>query len=70
MTNVFNNVVINIFSNFVPDKIDDRDPLWMNDFIKTYIKQKKSIQAWILLQDLLELITKGKNVTTAILQIN
>ena len=35
LTNVFNNVVINIFSNFVPDKIDDRDPLWMNDFIKT-----------------------------------
>ena len=40
--NVFN-VVINIFSNFILDKtmeIDDRDPPWINDFIKNKIKQK------------------------------
>ena len=42
--NVFNDVLINIFSNFASNKIteiDDRDPPWMNDFIKNKIKQKK-----------------------------
>ena len=41
--NVFSDVVINILSNFVSNKIkeiDDRDPPWMNDFIKNKIKQK------------------------------
>ena len=41
--NVFNDVAINIFSNFVPNKIieiDARDPSWMNDFIKNKIKEK------------------------------
>ena len=35
--NVFNDVVINIFSNVVPNKIietDDKDPPCMNDFTK------------------------------------
>ena len=44
--NVFNDVVINIFSNFVPNKIietDDRDPFWMNDFIKNKIKEKNKV---------------------------
>ena len=38
--NVFNNVVINIFSNFVPDKIDDRDPIWMNVLLKPKLNKK------------------------------
>ena len=40
---VFNDVIINIFSNFVPNEIiegDDRDPPWMNDFIKTKLNKK------------------------------
>ena len=41
--NFFNDVVINIFSNFVPNKIieiDNSDPTWMNKFIKNKIKQQ------------------------------
>ena len=41
--NAINDVVINIFTNFVHNKIieiDDRDPPSMNDFIKNKIKQK------------------------------
>ena len=44
--NIFNDVVITIFSNFVPNKIieiDDRDPLWINDFIKNKTKQKNKV---------------------------
>ena len=42
--NVFNDVVVNILSNFVLNKIieiGDMDPPWMNDFITNKIKQKK-----------------------------
>ena len=38
--------IINIFSNFVPDKrvpFDDSDPPWMNDYIKNKIKWKHQI---------------------------
>ena len=41
--NIFNNVTIDIFSNFALNKmieIDDRDPPWINDFIKNKIRQK------------------------------
>ena len=34
---------MNIFSNFIPNKyitFDDRDPPWMNDFVKSKIKFK------------------------------
>ena len=34
---IFNQTIINIFSTFVPNKLitfNDRDPTWMNDFIK------------------------------------
>ena len=34
---------MNIFSNFTPNKLvtfDDRDPPWMNDFVKSKIKLK------------------------------
>ena len=38
-----NDIVINVFSNFVPNKIvtfDDRDPPWMTEYIKTKYLQK------------------------------
>ena len=37
----FNEVFLNIFRNYVPNKyitIDDKDPVWMNDFVKWKIK--------------------------------
>ena len=37
----FNEVLLNIFRNYVPNKyitIDDKDPVWMNDIIKSKIK--------------------------------
>ena len=40
---IFNETIINISSNFVPNKLvtfDDSDPPWMNDFIKDKIKWK------------------------------
>ena len=43
---VFNNTLMNIFSNCIPNKyvtIDDRDPPWMNEAIKNKIKLKKSL---------------------------
>ena len=42
---IFNETIISIFSNCVPNKFvtfDDSDPL-MNDFIKNKIKQKHQI---------------------------
>ena len=41
---LFNKILLNIFHNFIPNKIivcDDRDPPWMNDEIKKMIKIKK-----------------------------
>ena len=40
---IFNETIMNIFSNFVPSKLvtfDDSDPPWMNDFIRSKIKWK------------------------------
>ena len=37
---------MNIFSNFTPNKLvtfDDRDPPYMNDFVKSKIKQKNQL---------------------------
>ena len=39
----FNGTVLNFFKNYVPNKyitIDDRDPVWINDTIKSKIKTK------------------------------
>ena len=41
---LFNKMLLNIFPNFIPNKIilcDDKDPPWMNDEIKKLIKRKK-----------------------------
>ena len=40
---LFNKTLLNIFHNFIPNKIilcDDKDPPWMNDKIKKLIKRK------------------------------
>ena len=41
-----NDTVINVFSNFVPNRIvtfDDGDPPWMTEYIKTRIQQRGNI---------------------------
>ena len=38
-----NETILNIFQNYVPNKyitIDDKDPVWMNEIIKSKIKTK------------------------------
>ena len=43
---IFNNTLMNIFTNYFPNKYittDDRDPTWMNETIKIKIKLKKSL---------------------------
>ena len=43
---IFNNTLMNIFTNCFPNKYittDDRDPTWMNETIKIKIKLKKSL---------------------------
>ena len=43
---ILNETLLNIFSNFVPNKliiIDDRDPPWMTEEIKEKIKRKNKI---------------------------
>ena len=40
---LFNKMLLNIFHNFIPNKIilcDDKDPPWMNEEIKNFIKRK------------------------------
>ena len=42
----FNDIVINVFLNFVPSKIvtfDDRDPPWMSEYMKAKIQQCDNI---------------------------
>ena len=44
--NLLNDIILNIFINFVPNKVitcDDRDPPWINDIIKDKIKWKNSM---------------------------
>ena len=37
----FNKTILNVFRNYVPNiYIDDKDPVWMNENIKTKIKEK------------------------------
>ena len=43
---IFNETIMNIFSNFVPNKLvtfDDSNSPWMNDFMKNKIKWKHQI---------------------------
>ena len=44
--NLLNDIILNIFSNFVPNKIimcDDRDPPWINDNVTNKIRWKNSM---------------------------
>ena len=43
---ILNETVLNVFSNYVPNKyttIDDKDPVWMNETMKLKIKAKNSM---------------------------
>ena len=43
---IFNNTLMNIFTNYIPNKyitIDDRDPPWMNEALRNKIKINKSL---------------------------
>ena len=42
---IFNNTLMNIFSNYIPNKfiiIDDKDPPWMTERIKIKLSKKKT----------------------------
>ena len=44
--NIFNKTIINIFSNFIPNKLvtfDDKDPPWMTEKVKEKIKWKHKV---------------------------
>ena len=44
--NIFNKTIINIFSNFFPNKLvtfDDKDPPWMTEKLKKQIKWKQKV---------------------------
>ena len=44
--NLLNDIILNVFTNFVPNKVitcDDRDPPWINDNIKNKIRRKNSM---------------------------
>ena len=77
---VLNETILNVFRDYVPNKyitIDDKDPVWMNDLIKSKIKIKnlffkQSIQNGrfegdyvfleALITDITELISSTKNL--------
>ena len=52
----FNETILNVFWNYVPNKyitIDDKDPVWMNENIKTKIKEKiHSTKSILRMEDL------------------
>ena len=42
--NLFNTTILNIFRNFIPNKVilcDDKEPAWVNEEVRLLIKQKK-----------------------------
>ena len=43
---IFNQTILNIFHNFIPNKTilcDDRDPPWINEKIKSFIRKKNPV---------------------------
>ena len=41
-----NETILNVFRNYVPNKyitVDDRDPVWMNEIIKSKMKAKNKL---------------------------
>ena len=77
---VLNKTILNVFRNYVPNKyitIDDKDPVWMNDIIKSKIKTKNLfftqyiqngrfegdfVSLEALITDINELISSTKNL--------
>ena len=53
---LLNGFILNIFSNFVTNKIltfDDRDPPWMTEYIKSKIHWKNSIYNIRMVQEIM-----------------
>ena len=47
--NLFNTTILNIFRNFIPNKVilcDDKEPVWVNEEVRLLIKQK-NLMFWI-----------------------
>ena len=45
-SNILKKTLMNVFSNFTPNKsvvFDDRDPSWMNVFVKNEVKWKSEM---------------------------
>ena len=73
---LFNSVLINIFTNYVPHKsvtFDDKDPPWINNFIKTKLTLKNTIYRQYIMngkkdQDLITLEHARRDVSNLILK--
>ena len=55
---ILNDIILNIFRNLVPNKyvtFDDKDPVWMNENIKSKIKAKNKLYQ--------EYVKKGRQET-------
>ena len=55
---ILNDIILNIFRNFVPNKyvtFDDKDPVWMNENIKSKIEAKNKLYQ--------EYVKKGRQET-------
>ena len=54
---ILNNIILSIFSNFVPNKIltfEERDPAWMTEYIKLKIHWKNCIYNQYVDYDILQ----------------
>lgn len=62
--NIFNKVLINVFSNFIPNKsvnFFEQDPPWMNELVKRKNNWKNEIyKTYIKMVALKEIISKLK----------
>ena len=73
---ILNDVILNVFKNFVPNKYitcDDKDPVWMNENIKSKIKAKNKLYQVYIKKgrqetDFFHLEESGCNLNDLILQ--
>ena len=75
--NIFNKTLMNVFSNFIPNKnvvFDSRDPPCMNEFVKnetkwkhkiykTYIKNSFTNNSYLELQDAINVVAEIINTS-------
>ena len=58
---MLNNIILSIFSNFVPNKIltfEERDPAWMTEYIKSKIHWKNCIyNQYVKTQGIMQIMT-------------